>query len=283
MTRASTRSGAFTALLTITTLDSDFLFVTGSFNGAAIACAITLDKGFAFDAAAAGLVPAFAATFTTAGLVAVTGFTAPAIALTGFATALTAGFATGLTAALPAAFALGLTAGGTADFTADFTAGFAVDLTGAGAFAAALGLAAGIRFFAGFFIAFAIESTNNRVALGYSVTAHGRLLNYYRASGALEQQRRGRSINALIPDAACITRSVLRLLQYACCITSAVLRLLYYVCCITPAVLRLLYYANNAQFPASLLRPALQFIRCRRTVRRCTAARTALAAALFAS
>jgi hypothetical protein len=110
------------------------LFVTGAFDCTATAFAVALGKGFAFDDAAAVLVPAFVA------------FSVALVTLPTDFSMLTAGFVT---------FAL---AGG---FTAAvfFAAVFATGLAAVAADAADLtAFTEEVRDFAGFFIAFAMES-----------------------------------------------------------------------------------------------------------------------------
>ena len=103
----------------VTGFDSDFLFVTEAFDCTGAAFAVTLDKGFAFDGVAAALVPALGIAFG---------------AILEDFSAVTLGFAA---LALPAAvfFGAGLAAAGFAFF------------------------AEGVRVFADFVIALAMEST----------------------------------------------------------------------------------------------------------------------------
>jgi hypothetical protein len=123
------------------------LFVTGAFDCTATAFADALDKGFALDDAAGVLVPAFVA-FSVALAVLTTGFSV-----------VTAG---GVTFAL----AVGFTAA--VFFAAVFAAVFAGAALDAADFAAFTGEGGS---FAGFFIAFAMESLPTKVALPHRICA----------------------------------------------------------------------------------------------------------------
>jgi hypothetical protein len=124
--------------LLATGLASDFLFVTVAFNCSTAGLAAVLDTGFALDDAVAALVPDFGA-----GLAATLAFAEDF-------SAVTLAF---VTFALP----VGFTA--TVFFTGVFAAVFADEALPAADFAF---LAEVVRVFAGFFIAFAMESTTNK-------------------------------------------------------------------------------------------------------------------------
>jgi hypothetical protein len=136
----------FAALLT--GLASDFLFVTVAFNCSAAALAAALDTGFALDDAVAALVPALVSAFCAelaATLTFAENFSAVTLAFVTFAVPV------GFTATV---FFASVFATVAADFgvVALVAAGFAL-------------FAEVVRFFAGFFIAFAMESTANKGCL----------------------------------------------------------------------------------------------------------------------
>ncbi|HEY8027824.1 MAG TPA: hypothetical protein VIF60_25010 [Burkholderiaceae bacterium] len=145
---ASTFSAAFTGVGALTFFGSDFLVVTGAFDGAATGLSVAFAAGLATCLSLLG-VPALAVFAGTAlGLALGAGLAATLVVLVDFA--LGTAFADA-GAGLAAALTIGLAAGLTSTFAAGLTAGFDTAVFFAGI----------VGVFTGFFIAFAMESTSN--------------------------------------------------------------------------------------------------------------------------